>query len=55
MFGLYKDPKGDSIFEKSVAVSTNLTVSVVKTTDSETSGLRLRIRELEDKVKVDLI
>ncbi len=57
MVGLYKDPKGETIFEKSTAVPSHAGLSIVKeneskTGESETEGLRRRIKELEEEVKV---
>ncbi len=57
MVGLYKDPKGDSIFERSTMAASHPPMSSVtdtgsKISDNETLGLRRRIRELEEEVKV---
>ena len=59
MVGLYKDPKGDSIFERSSAAasyshhSTGITrEDGSSNNNSEVPGLRKRIKELEDEVKV---
>ncbi len=54
MVGLYKDPKGETIFEKSTALPR---LSIVrenesKISKSETLGLRRRIKELEEEVNV---
>ena len=56
MVGLYRDPNGESIFEKSVTAS-HPTLGIAKEngskiSDSETQGLRKRIKELEAEVKV---
>lgn len=56
MVGLYSDPEGKSIFEKTSAAS-NLSTGIMKESgskfnESETLALRRRIRELEDKVEV---
>ena len=56
MVGLYKDPKGESIFEKTTVVSHH-TMGITKETGSkiteiEATGLRKRIKELENQVKV---
>lgn len=57
MVGLYRDPKGESIFEKTTVVSSHHSLGITKETgskitESEATGLRKRIKELENQVKV---
>ena len=54
MVGLYKDPKGDGIFQTvSNSMGVESTLSNLESTlgNSEVPGLRKRIRELESEVK----
>ena len=56
MVGLYRDPKGETIFGTSVTAS-HPTLGVTKDigsriSENEVQGQRKRMRELEDKVKV---
>ena len=55
MVGLYKDPKGEEIFNKtSTCLNHNITMSSGHNKDSDLtdgSGLRKRVKELEDEVK----
>ena len=50
--GLYKDPKGDSIFERSFAAASYSREEGISNSSIEVPGLRRRIKELEDEVKV---
>ena len=57
MVGLYNDPKGDSIFERSCMAASHPSSGVTKDTtskidESEAPGLRKRIKKLEKEVMV---
>ena len=56
MIGLYTDPKGEDIFKKSSALTNGVSSkdSEYKYTETEMQGLRRRIKELEDKVEVQV-
>jgi hypothetical protein len=51
MLGLYGDPKGESIFERTTAMS-HPSFGTTKDSDSEVPGLHRRVKELENKVQV---
>ncbi len=53
MVGLYKDPKGEAIFERTSTHSTipGLSSNELDERDNEMNTLRRRIKELEDEVK----
>ena len=53
MVGLYKDPKGDTIFKKSSAESPTIGVTSDKMNEYESQviNLKRRVKELEDEAR----
>lgn len=51
MVGLYKDPKGETIFERTSVANNSLGVPSKSVKLSENENLRKRIKELEDEIK----
>ena len=51
MVGLYRDPTGETIFERTSAVNNSVNATTTSIKLSENEGLRRRVKELENEVK----